>query len=79
MMSLPGTIVLRPNRLRKPELQRDLQLPMSARGCPAKNHHRRFHGTAPWVEGHGWIVVVAYVVGLLAMLALLGWKPDLPH
>jgi hypothetical protein len=31
-----------------------------------------------WLQ-HGWHVAVAYVIGFLVMLAILGWNPDAPH
>ena len=33
---------------------------------------------AQWLR-HGWHVVVAYVVGFMVMLAVLGWHPDEGH
>jgi Na+/H+ antiporter NhaD/arsenite permease-like protein len=31
-----------------------------------------------WLR-HGWSIVVAYVVGYFALLAILGWQPHAPH
>ena len=31
-----------------------------------------------WLR-HGWYIVVAYVVGFYVMLAVFGWRPDMPH
>jgi len=28
-----------------------------------------------WLR-HGWYVAIAYVVGFIAMLAVIGWHPD---
>lgn len=31
-----------------------------------------------WLR-HGWFVIVAYIVGFIVMLVLLGWHPQTPH
>jgi hypothetical protein len=31
-----------------------------------------------WLKG-GWHVTVAYIIGYLFMLSVLGWHPDQPH
>ena len=50
----------------------------SSAGVALSNMYPEAKSVGLWLR-HGWLVAVAYVVGFLVMLALIGWKPDAPH
>jgi Na+/H+ antiporter NhaD/arsenite permease-like protein len=47
----------------------------SSAGVALSNMYPEAKSVGRWVR-HGWPVAVAYVVGFLVMLAILGWHPD---
>jgi len=47
----------------------------SSAGVALANMYPESRSVGLWLR-HGWHVVVAYVIGFLVMLALLGWHPD---
>ncbi|MEH2589520.1 citrate transporter [Bradyrhizobium sp. AZCC 1721] len=47
----------------------------SSAGVALSNMYPEAKSVGRWLR-HGWPVVVAYVVGFLVMLAILGWRPD---
>ncbi|HEX4894180.1 MAG TPA: citrate transporter [Hyphomicrobiaceae bacterium] len=50
----------------------------SSAGVAITNQFPEAKNAIAWVKG-GWHVAIAYVVGFLVMLAVLGWRPDPPH
>ncbi|MBL8403020.1 MAG: citrate transporter [Dechloromonas sp.] len=50
----------------------------SSAGVALSNMFPEARSAAKWLR-HGWHVVVAYVVGFMVMLAVLGWHPDAGH
>lgn len=50
----------------------------SSAGVALSNMFPEAKSAAQWLR-HGWHVVVAYVVGFMVMLAVLGWHPDAAH
>mgnify|MGYP000978811169 CR=1 FL=1 len=50
----------------------------SSAGVALSNMFPEAKSAAQWLR-HGWHVVVAYVVGFMVMLAVLGWPPDEGH
>ncbi|WP_295002295.1 citrate transporter [uncultured Dechloromonas sp.] len=50
----------------------------SSAGVALSNMFPEAKSAAQWLR-HGWHVVVAYVVGFMVMLAVLGWHPDTGH
>lgn len=50
----------------------------SSAGVALSNMFPEAKSAAQWLR-HGWHVVVAYVVGFMVMLAVLGWHPDAGH
>ncbi len=50
----------------------------SSAGVALSNMYPESRSAVRWVR-HGWHVVLASVLGLLVMLALLGWQPSPPH
>jgi hypothetical protein len=42
------------------------------------NMYPEAKSVALWLR-NGWQIAIAYVVGFAVMLAILGWRPDLPH
>ncbi len=50
----------------------------SSAGVALSNMYPEAKSVGRWVS-QGWPVAVAYVVGFLVMLAVLGWHPDAPH
>ncbi len=50
----------------------------SSAGVALSNMFPEAKSAAQWLR-HGWHVVVAYVVGFMVMLAVLGWHPDEGH
>ncbi|MCX7897004.1 MAG: citrate transporter [Rhodocyclaceae bacterium] len=50
----------------------------SSAGVAVSNLFPEAKSVGRWLR-HGWFVVVGYVVGFFAMLALLGWQPHPPH
>jgi Na+/H+ antiporter NhaD/arsenite permease-like protein len=50
----------------------------SSAGVALSNMYPEAKSVGRWVS-QGWPVAVAYVVGFLVMLAVLGWHPDKPH
>ncbi|MEH2508447.1 Na+/H+ antiporter NhaD/arsenite permease-like protein [Bradyrhizobium sp. AZCC 1578] len=47
----------------------------SSAGVALSNMYPEAKSVGRWLR-HGWPVVVAYIVGFLVMLAILGWRPD---
>jgi Na+/H+ antiporter NhaD/arsenite permease-like protein len=50
----------------------------SSAGVALSNMYPEAKSVGLWLR-HGWHVAIAYVIGFLFMLAVLGWHPDLPH
>lgn len=50
----------------------------SSAGVALSNMYPEAKSVAKWLR-HGWYVAVAYVIGFLVMLALVGWHPHEPH
>ncbi len=50
----------------------------SSAGVAVSNLFPEAKSVGAWVKG-GWHVAVAYVVGFLVMLAVVGWHPHAPH
>jgi len=50
----------------------------SSAGVALSNMFPEAKSAAQWLR-HGWHVAVAYVVGFMVMLAVLGWHPDAGH
>ncbi len=50
----------------------------SSAGVALSNMYPEAKSAAQWLK-HGWHVAVAYVVGFMVMLAVLGWHPDEHH
>jgi Na+/H+ antiporter NhaD/arsenite permease-like protein len=50
----------------------------SSAGVALSNMYPEAKSVGSWVK-NGWHVALAYVFGFFVMLAILGWKPDVPH
>jgi len=50
----------------------------SSAGVALSNMYPEARSVGLWIR-HGWYVPVAYVVGYLVLLAVLGWHPDAPQ
>jgi hypothetical protein len=50
----------------------------SSAGVAIANLYPEAKSVARWIR-HGWIIAIAYLVGFVAMLVLLGWHPAAPH
>ncbi len=50
----------------------------SSAGVALSNMYPQARSVGMWLR-HGWHVAIAYVVGFVVMLALLGWHPDPNH
>jgi Na+/H+ antiporter NhaD/arsenite permease-like protein len=50
----------------------------SSAGVALSNMYPEARSVGGWLR-HGWHVAVAYVIGFLFMLAVLGWHADAPH
>ncbi len=50
----------------------------SSAGVALSNMYPQARSVGLWLR-HGWHVAIAYVVGFVVMLALLGWHPDPDH
>ena len=50
----------------------------SSAGVALSNMYPEAKSAVQWIK-HGWHVAVAYVVGFMVMLAVLGWHPDAGH
>jgi hypothetical protein len=50
----------------------------SSAGVALANIFPQARSVGLWLK-HGWHIAIAYVVGFLVMLALLGWHPDTRH
>ena len=50
----------------------------SSAGVALSNMYPEAKSAVQWLK-HGWHVAVAYVVGFMVMLAVLGWHPDTGH
>jgi Na+/H+ antiporter NhaD/arsenite permease-like protein len=50
----------------------------SSAGVALSNLYPQAKSVGLWLR-HGWHVAVAYVVGFLVLLAVLGWQPNAPH
>ena len=50
----------------------------SSAGVALSNMFPQAKSVGLWLK-HGWHIAIAYVVGFLVMLALLGWHPDTRH
>jgi Na+/H+ antiporter NhaD/arsenite permease-like protein len=50
----------------------------SSAGVALSNLYPEVKSVGQWIR-HGWHVAVAYVIGFILMLAILGWHPDAPH
>ena len=50
----------------------------SSAGVALSNMYPQAKSVGAWVR-HGWHVALAYVIGFVVMLALLGWNPHEPR
>jgi hypothetical protein len=50
----------------------------SSAGVALSNLYPECKSVALWVK-HGWHVTVAYIVGFVTLLAVVGWHPQAPH
>ena len=50
----------------------------SSSGVALSNMYPEAKSVGRWVT-QGWPIVIAYLVGFMVMLALVGWHPDIPH
>jgi Na+/H+ antiporter NhaD/arsenite permease-like protein len=50
----------------------------SSAGVALSNLYPEAKSVALWLR-HGWYIAVAYVLGYVFMLAMIGWHPDAPH
>ncbi|WP_153583325.1 citrate transporter [Caenimonas koreensis] len=50
----------------------------SSAGVALSGIYPQARSVGAWVKG-GWHVALAYVIGFMVLLAVLGWKPDLSH
>jgi Na+/H+ antiporter NhaD/arsenite permease-like protein len=50
----------------------------SSAGVALSNMYPEAKSVARWVY-HGWTVILAYLLGYLCMLYILGWHPNAPH
>ena len=50
----------------------------SSAGVALANMYPEAKSVALWLR-HGWPVAVAYVIGFVVMLSLIGWHPDVGH
>jgi Na+/H+ antiporter NhaD/arsenite permease-like protein len=50
----------------------------SSAGVAISNMYPEAKSVGLWLR-HGWLVVVAYIVGFFVMLLVVGWNPDVPH
>jgi Na+/H+ antiporter NhaD/arsenite permease-like protein len=50
----------------------------SSAGVALSNMYPQAKSVGLWLR-HGWHIAVAYVLGFVVMLALLGWHPNAPH
>jgi Na+/H+ antiporter NhaD/arsenite permease-like protein len=50
----------------------------SSAGVALSNMYPQARSVGSWLR-HGWHVAIAYIMGFLVMLALLGWNPDADH
>jgi Na+/H+ antiporter NhaD/arsenite permease-like protein len=50
----------------------------SSAGVALSNMYPEAKSAGLWLK-HGWHVALAYVVGFMVMLAVLGWHPDTGH
>ena len=50
----------------------------SSAGVALANMYPEAKSVGSWLR-HGWHIAVAYVIGFLFMLAVIGWHPDAPH
>jgi hypothetical protein len=50
----------------------------SSAGVALSNAHPEAKSVGRWLT-HGWHVTLAYVLGFVALLAILGWHPHAPH
>jgi hypothetical protein len=47
----------------------------SSAGVALSNMYPEAKSVGLWLR-HGWFVAIAYVIGFLVMLAVIGWRPD---
>jgi Na+/H+ antiporter NhaD/arsenite permease-like protein len=50
----------------------------SSAGVAVANLFPEAKSVGQWLR-HGWYVAVGYVVGFIALMAVLGWNPHAPH
>jgi Na+/H+ antiporter NhaD/arsenite permease-like protein len=50
----------------------------SSAGVALSNLYPEARSVGQWLK-HGWHVTIAYAIGFLFMLAIVGWHPDAPH
>ena len=50
----------------------------SSAGVAVSNLFPEAKSVGQWLQ-HGWFVVVAYVIGFMVYMLLLGWQPHAPH
>jgi Na+/H+ antiporter NhaD/arsenite permease-like protein len=50
----------------------------SSAGVALSNLYPEARSVGQWLK-HGWHVAIAYAIGFLFMLAIVGWHPDAPH
>jgi hypothetical protein len=50
----------------------------SSSGVALCSMYREAKSVTEWLR-HGWYIGMAYVVGFYVMLAVFGWRPDMPH
>jgi hypothetical protein len=46
----------------------------SSAGVALSNMFPEARSVVQWLK-HGWMIIIAYVLGFLVMLTLLGWRP----
>ena len=50
----------------------------SSAGVALANIYPEAKSVGLWLR-HGWRVAIAYVIGFVVMLSLIGWHPDVDH
>jgi hypothetical protein len=50
----------------------------SSAGVALSNMFPEARSVGQWIK-HGWMIAVAYVLGFLILLAVLGWQPHRQH
>ncbi len=50
----------------------------SSAGVALSNMYPEARSVGQWLK-HGWMIAMAYVIGFIMMLMILGWHPHLQH